>query len=408
MKRIASIMLAIVMLISVTSVGSIAFAEDYSAFPVYKEMPEDNMITAPTIKLNGSYNIEYKNGTYTDVDRTDLYSVSAGEKVLKFVPTETGYYESSISCSERNQHIYLKFTYSDASSIAENKYYTVSKGDHEYYIHTSKEESLADYDYYVFRNTARAGAYLEKGKTYYIICTLYYDDYEIENLLKTEVQGYSYHTVPATVKVYKHSHDYDVETTKYSDYTWAYYNCVVCGYSKSSSFYKPTTLSLSTTTYTYDGKEKKPSVTVKDSYGNKISASNYTVTYSSGRKNVGKYTVKVKFKNEYARFGTLSKTFIINPKGTSISSLAALSKGFTAKWKKQSTQTTGYQIRYSTSSSMSSAKNVTVSKNSTVSKKVTKLKAKKKYYVQVRTYKTVNGAKYYSSWSAKKAVTTKK
>lgn len=76
-------------------------------------------------------------------------------------------------------------------------------------------------------------------------------------------------------------------------------------------------------------------------------------------------------------------------------------------WTKQATQTTGYQIRYSLKSSMANAKTVTVSKNASTSKKVTKLKAKKKYYVQVRTYKTVNGTKYFSKWSGKKAVKTK-
>jgi hypothetical protein len=78
------------------------------------------------------------------------------------------------------------------------------------------------------------------------------------------------------------------------------------------------------------------------------------------------------------------------------------------KWAKQATQTTGYQIQYSTSSKFTSYKTVTISKNSTVSKTVSKLTANKKYYVRVRTYKTVNGKKIYSSWSAAKNVTTKK
>ena len=34
-------------------------------------------------------------------------------------------------------------------------------------------------------------------------------------------------------------------------------------------------------------------------------------------------------------------------------------------------------------------------------------KTKKKYYVLVRTYKTVNGVKYYSPWSKTKSVKTK-
>ena len=36
-------------------------------------------------------------------------------------------------------------------------------------------------------------------------------------------------------------------------------------------------VSLSTTTYTYDGKVKKPKVTAKDKKGNKIAAKYYTV-----------------------------------------------------------------------------------------------------------------------------------
>lgn len=40
-------------------------------------------------------------------------------------------------------------------------------------------------------------------------------------------------------------------------------------------------VSLSTTTYTYDGKVKKPKVTAKDKKGKKIAAKYYTVKYPS-------------------------------------------------------------------------------------------------------------------------------
>lgn len=165
-------------------------------------------------------------------------------------------------------------------------------------------------------------------------------------------------------------------------------------------------IKLSTTAYTYSGKVKKPAVTVYDSKGRKVSSKSYTVAYSKGRKNVGRYTVKVTAKGSYT--GTLKATFTIKPKGTGLSSLSGSSKGFTARWKKQTAQTTGYQIQYSTSSKFKSAKTVTVAKNKTTSKKITKLKAKKKYYVRVRTYKTVGKTKYYSAWSKAKAVTTKR
>ena len=81
------------------------------------------------------------------------------------------------------------------------------------------------------------------------------------------------------------------------------------------------------------------------------------------------------------------------------------------KWNKQTTQTTGYQIQYSTSSKFKGAKTVAVSKNKTTSTTVSKLLAKKKYYVRIRTYKTVkvNGksTKLYSSWSKAKTVKVK-
>ena len=164
-------------------------------------------------------------------------------------------------------------------------------------------------------------------------------------------------------------------------------------------------ITLSTTSYTYNGKVKKPTVTVKDKNGKKISTKNYTIKYEKGRKNVGKYKVTIKFINGHS--GTYTKYFTVKPAKTSISSITSAKKAFTVKWKKKTTQVTGYQIQYSTSSKFSSKKTKTVTKNSTTSKKITGLKAKKKYYVRVRTYKTVSGTKYYSDWSAVKTVKTK-
>ncbi len=216
---------------------------------------------------------------------------------------------------------------------------------------------------------------------------------------------------------YNHSHSYSVSSKgSVSDKKSGKMKCSVCGLTKR--LYYPKTMSLSTTSYTYNAKAKKPTVTIKDSNGSKISSKYYTVSYisqSTGKKvssmkNPGKYYVKVTFKTRYS--GSLKKAVTIKPKKTSIKSIKASSKGFTVKWDKQATQTTGYQVQYSTSKSFKSAKTKTISKTGTTSKKVTGLKAKKKYYVRVRTYKTVkvNGknTKIYSSWSSVKGVTTKK
>lgn len=65
--------------------------------------------------------------------------------------------------------------------------------------------------------------------------------------------------------------------------------------------------------------------------GKKISTKYYTVKYPSGRKNVGSYTVRVKFKGKYK--GSKSLKFKIVPKGTSVSSVSAGVKSFTVKYK---------------------------------------------------------------------------
>lgn len=113
---------------------------------------------------------------------------------------------------------------------------------------------------------------------------------------------------------------------------------------------------LTQTSYIYDGKVKNPAVKVFDSKGKQLSSNDYTVSKSSGRKNVGKYKYTITFKNGY--LGKKTLYFTIKPKSTSITSLKKASKSFTAKWKKVSTQATGYQIRYSKKSSMSGAKTV--------------------------------------------------
>lgn len=99
-------------------------------------------------------------------------------------------------------------------------------------------------------------------------------------------------------------------------------------------------------------------------------------------------------------------TTVAKPKATKITSLTAKSKGFLVKWSKVS-GIKGYQIRYSRNKDMSNAKTITVTSAKTLSKTVKNLKPKKTYYVKVRTYKVVNSKKYYSSWTAKKAVKTK-
>ena len=194
--------------------------------------------------------------------------------------------------------------------------------------------------------------------------------------------------------------------------------CETCGYGRSmgtiiEQLNAADNIALSKTSCTYNGKTQKPSVTVKDSSGKTLKNNvDYTVSFPKGMKNVGRYIITVTLKGNYS--GTISETFDIVPKGTSISKVTAKKKGFTVKWKKQKKQTTGYEIAYSTSSKFAkkSTKITDAGKSRAASKTVSNLKAKKKYYVRIRTYKTVKisgkSVKLYSDWSKAKAVTTKK
>lgn len=161
---------------------------------------------------------------------------------------------------------------------------------------------------------------------------------------------------------------------------------------------------LSTSAYTYNGNVKTPGVKVSVN-GTVLTKDNYSVSYGKGRKNVGKYTVKVTLKNDYA--GSKTVSFKINPPKSAVKKLKKGKKSFTVYVKKQSKQTSGYQVQYSTSKKFKSPKTKSLTSYKKTSLKVKKLKRHKKYYVRVRTYKKVGKAKYYSSWSSAKSVKTK-
>ncbi len=145
---------------------------------------------------------------------------------------------------------------------------------------------------------------------------------------------------------------------------------------------------------------------------------NAKLTYSSNNKNVkvnssGKVTVAKGFigkatititAGETQGYNKASKkiTIIVNPPAIKISKLSnTANKKMTIKWNKDKA-VTGYQIQYSTDKKFKkNVKTVTVKKNSTTSKSITKLTKNKKYYVRIRSYKTISKVNYYSNWSVK-------
>ena len=164
----------------------------------------------------------------------------------------------------------------------------------------------------------------------------------------------------------------------------------------AASIAKATVSGISNKTYT--GKAITQNPTVKLGSKTLKKGTDYTVSYKNN-KAVGKATVTIKGKGNYT--GTISKTFKINPKKTTLKTATSpKTKQLKVTYSKVS-GVTGYQTVYSTSSKFTKATTKTASSKST-SKTISGLTKGKTYYVKVRTYKTVNGTKYYSGYSAVK------
>ncbi|MGN1442382.1 MAG: fibronectin type III domain-containing protein, partial [Acutalibacteraceae bacterium] len=170
-------------------------------------------------------------------------------------------------------------------------------------------------------------------------------------------------------------------------------NCTNCGeISKTVVIPKIAAISLSSTSYTYDGKVKTPTVTVKDSKKNTLkNNTDYTVTYSSGRKNPGQYAVKVTFKGNYS--GSKTLYYSILPGVTSKIATAASSSAIKIAWKAVP-GATGYRVYlYNTSTKKYTALKTTTATSYTA----TNLKSGTSYKFAVKAYTTVNGKVYWSS-----------
>ena len=225
---------------------------------------------------------------------------------------------------------------------------------------------------------------------------------DVSNPSSGSDQGNSQVTDPCA-----YGHDYQTVTKKASTSADGYTQkqCIRCGaVAESRVIPKASEIYLSAYTMTYTGKALRPKVSVFDREDNNITGK-CRVTYSSNKK-VGKAKVKISCNTSEYSFTTYTY-FTIVPKKTSIKKAVKDASTMTVTWKKQSSQTDGYVIQYSTKSSFtkSTTKTVKVKGNKTTEKTIKKLNAKKKYYVRIRTYKKVGSKTYYSDWS--KAVKTK-
>ena len=170
-------------------------------------------------------------------------------------------------------------------------------------------------------------------------------------------------------------------------------------------------VTLSKTSFAYNGSKRGPTVTVKVN-GRKLErGSDYTLitrpsngkTYYSGSKaeDIDVYTVVVEGTGYYK--GTVKKTFRIVPAKAKLKSVKVGKKKVTVRWKKQDGGVK-YQVAYK-------AKNAKKWKKVTVkgTKRTFQPRVKvKKYQVKVRALKKTDKGTCYGAWSKTKTVKTKK
>ena len=343
----------------------------------------------PKVELGQTFTVD---APYTDFTSDDFDEKTADAFFAKFTPAKTDYYEFAFANKFNGR----------ATDMLVTGIYSYSDDDYINYALVAKvnknEDELAEL--LGVSDNPSVAAKLTAGKTYSLAVFASVDG------------GYT-----NSVTIRRHTHKLktfveksyvDGDNIKNSSNGKKYSGCTCnnCNYKKTIEVYrKVKSVKLSKTKYAYNGKAKKPAVTVKDTNGKTLKrGTDFTVSYKKNT-DIGTGVVTVKFKGKYN--GSAVRKFKINPKGTSLTSVSKGKKAFYARWKRQMVETTGYQLQYSTNKKFKkNNKKVTVSKNTATSKYVSNLKAKKTYYVRIRTYKTVGKTKYYSNWSEAKRIKT--
>jgi hypothetical protein len=155
----------------------------------------------------------------------------------------------------------------------------------------------------------------------------------------------------------------------------------------------------------YSGSAQTPDVTVTAD-GEKLKQGvDFEATFSNNTV-IGKAHVVITAKGDRFK-GSRKHTFNIVPKSIGQLKLKARKKAITVSWKTGKSYIDGYQIQYARKSSFKGAKTISVKGRTAKSKKISRLKAKKKYFVRIRSYKTVDGARYVSAWSKVKTIKTR-
>ena len=208
-----------------------------------------------------------------------------------------------------------------------------------------------------------------------------------------------------TETIAKLSHENETQTTKATLTKNGGYKviCKNCGQiSGEGVYYSPEIIELKTTKYTYDGKAKKPAVLIEDKMGVDLKeGTDYKLTYASGRKNPGKYSVKITFMGNYS--GTKTLYFTILPGKTSKVTATQSTDSIKLSWKKVS-GATGYRVYQYNSKTGKYEKIKTLTGTSYT---VKKLKAGTSYKFAVKAYTKADGETLWANSSVTFKTATK-
>ena len=197
----------------------------------------------------------------------------------------------------------------------------------------------------------------------------------------------------------KHTYSKQVFLPTYDEQGYTIYTCEVCNYTYKDDFTaklerpaeKPTVKPT-----------EKPTVkpTVKPTEKPTAAPTNPTASNSA-------VTLPQSANSQASNAGSATSAQVQKPNKTSVKKSKAKKGSVELTWSKTK-GVKGYEIQLATDKKFKkNKKTVTINKQKATKTTVKKLKAKKKYYVRIRTYKTVNGKKVYSSWSKVKSVKTK-
>lgn len=298
-----------------------------------------------------------------DTPTTAKYSSTTDRNCYSFKPSQNGYYEIEINNPKEGQVIY---------------------------IYDSKGNVIGWGNIDDFSGECKSAAKMTAKNTYYFVVYRSHDSSSYKN----------------TVVVRKHSHNIiqTISVPATSEDDGYFIECCSghCDYKTEREVASIKSVKLSTSKFTYNGKVITPTVTVKDKKGKVLKLNtDYTVKYSSGRKNPGRYAVKVTFKGDYTGSETLY--FDILPGITSKISASQSTNAIKLTWSAVP-GATGYRVFLYNAKTKKYTTLANTTKNTYT---VSKLNPGTNYTFAVRAYSTVGGKVFWSAGYKTLATATK-